>query len=288
MTPVFASCLWIKINNKAYTQSVTGRPNQFLEIIRMNKSDRIKSCRRDLRVISVGYMDKMTKPLTKWQGLYSTTQVARLARIPMSTLYTWKTKGVLKPSLVVMAGDDIVEYGYSYADLTIARLMRALRDKKLNLKSVGVALHHLFDRLGPPNKGWADAYVYIIGNRVFAEKRQADEWGITTATGYGQRVETRLFGDLFDILRNMEEGGSILIPEAFSNAIDIDPSIMDGEPVIKNTRIPTHVLFTKFVAGKTSDELAKLYGLAKQIIEKVIEYERFLNTPIAETRTVTT
>jgi len=253
----------------------------------MNKSVRIKASTRDLRATSVGLGDKMTKPLTEWQGLYSTAQVARLARIPTSTLYAWKTKGILKPSLVVTTGDDIIEYGYSYADLTIARLMRALRDKKLNLKSVGVALHHLFDRLGEPSKGWADAYVYISGNRVFAEKRQADEWGTTAATGYGQRVETRLFGDLFDVLRDMEEGGSILIPRAFFNAVDIDPKIMDGEPVIKNTRIPTHVLFTKFVAGKTSDELAKLYGLAKQIIEKVIEYERFLNTPIAETRTVT-
>jgi uncharacterized protein (DUF433 family) len=129
--------------------------------------------------------------------------------------------------------------------------------------------------------------VYIIGNRVFAEKRQADEWGITAATGYGQRVEARFFGDLFDVFRDLEEGGSILIPQAYSTAIDIDPSIMEGEPVIKNTRIPTHVLFTKYLAGKTSDELAKLYGLAKQLIEKVIEYERFLNNPITETRAAT-
>ena len=253
----------------------------------MNKSVRIRASSRNLKVLSVGCVDKMTKPLTKWQGLYSTAQVARLARIPISTLYAWKTKGVLKPSLVVMTGDEIIEYGYSYADLTIARLMRALRDKRLNLKSVGIALHHLFDRLGPPSKGWADAYVYIIGNRVFAEKRLADEWGITAATGYGQRVETRLFGDLFDIFRDMEEGGSILIPQAFASAVDIDPTIMDGEPVIKNTRIPTHVIFAKFIAGKTSNELSRLYGLAKQLIEKVIEYERFLNTPIAESRTAT-
>lgn len=232
-------------------------------------------------------VERVTKPVTKWQGLYSTAQVARLARIPTSTLYSWKTKGILKPSLVIMEGDTEIDYGYSYADLTIARLMRALRDKKLNLKSVGIALHHLFDRLGPPSKGWADAYVYIVGNRVFAEKRQADEWGTTAATAYGQRVETQFFGDLFEILRDMEEGGSILIPQAFSKAVDIDPRIMDGEPVIKNTRIPTRSLFTKFLAGKTSDELSRLYGLAKQLIEKAIEYERFLDTPITQARAAT-
>ena len=228
--------------------------------------------------------DRMMKPVTEWQGLYSTSQVARLARIPMSTLYSWKAKGILTPSLVIIDRDTVIDYGYSYADLTIARLMRALRDKKLNLKSVGITLHHLFDRLGPPSKGWADAYVYISGNKVFTEKREADEWGITTATGYGQRVETRLFGDLFEVLRDMEEGGSILIPQAFTKAVDIDPRIMDGEPVIKNTRIPTYIIFAKFLAGKTIEEIAKLYGLAKQLIEKVIEYERFLNTPITQAR----
>ena len=222
-------------------------------------------------------IDKMTK----WQGLYSTSQVSRLARIPTSTLYYWKAKGILKPSLVIKNGDVVIDYGYSYADLTVARLMRALRDKKLNLKSVCIALYHLFERLGPASKGWADAYVYIIGNRVFAEKREADKWGVTA---YGQRTEPQLFGDLFDILREAEEGGSILIPQPFSNYVDIDPRVMDGEPVVKDTRIPTRALFAKFLTGKTMDEVARLYKLAKQHVEKVIEYEQFLNTPIQHAR----
>jgi uncharacterized protein (DUF433 family)/DNA-binding transcriptional MerR regulator len=224
------------------------------------------------------------KLVIKWQGLYSTAQVSRLARIPTSTLYSWKANNILKPSLVIKEGNNIVDYGYSYADLTIARIMRALRDEKLNLKSVGISLRHLYDRLGPPSKGWADAYVYITGNRVFAEKREADEWGMTTATSYGQRVETRFFGELFELLRNMEEGGSIIVPQAYSMAVDIDPSIMDGAPVIKNTRIPTQSLFSKYLAGRTIEQLAKLYNLAKHLVEKVIEYERFLNSPITETR----
>jgi len=70
-------------------------------------------------------------------------------------------------------------------------------DKKLNLKSVGVALHHLSERLGPPSKGWSDANVYKVGSRVFAGKREADERGITTAEAHSQRIEAKLFGDLF-------------------------------------------------------------------------------------------
>ena len=142
----------------------------------------------------------MGKVLTEWQGFNSTGQVSRLARVPVSTLYYWKAKGIHVPSVVAKTHDLEVDYGYSYANLTVIRLMRAIRDKKLNLPSVSISLHHLFERFGPPSKGWADAQVFIVGGHVFAEKRVLDDWGTTTAEKYGQQVETRLFGDLFDDL----------------------------------------------------------------------------------------
>ena len=60
--------------------------------------------------------------------------------------------------------------GYSYADLTISKILRALRKDQLDLRHAGIALRHLWERLGPPDKGWADANVYIEGNKIYAEK----------------------------------------------------------------------------------------------------------------------
>ena len=222
--------------------------------------------------------------MTEWQGYYSAAQVSRLARVPMSTIYYWKAKGIIMPSVVLKRDDLVVDYGYSYANLTVIRLMRAIRDKRLNLRSVSIALHHRFERFGPPSKGWADAQVFIVGGHVFAEKRVLDAWGTPTAEKYGQRVETRLFGDLFDELRGMEEGGSILVPKEFSSAVEIDPNIMNGEPVVRDTRIATSVLFIKYLKGKTIGELAKLFKLAKGVVKKVIEYEQFLSAPIPTAR----
>ena len=216
----------------------------------------------------------------EWQGFYSTAQVSRLARVPVSTLYAWKAKGILVPSVVVQSHGLESNFGYTYANLTVVRLMRAIRDKKLQLRSVSIALHHLFERFGPPSKGWADARVFIVGRHVFAEKREPDAWGTTSAEQYGQKVETRLFGDLFDELRELEEGGSILIPKDYASAVEIDPNIMNGEPVVKDTRIATSVLFIKHVKGKTIDELGRLFKLAQDVVTKVIEYERYLSAPI--------
>lgn len=217
-----------------------------------------------------------------WQGFYSTGQVARIARIPRRTLYSWKSKDIVKPSVVVMEGEEVIDEGYSYADLTVIRLIRAIRDKKLNLRSASVALRHLVDRFGTLNKGWFDVHVYIANNNVYAER--LDEWEVTTATHHGQKIETRLFGDVFDILRDMDEDGDILLPKGFSHCISIKPNVMNGEPVIKNTRVPIASIAAKFHQGVSLDRLAELYTpISRLCIEKAVEYEDYLNSPIPKT-----
>jgi uncharacterized protein (DUF433 family) len=176
---------------------------------------------------------------------------------------------------------DVVDLGYSYADLTIIKIMRALREDRLDLKSVHVALRHLFERLGPPSQGWADAHVYIVENKVYAEK--PDEWDVTAATQFGQKAERRLFGEMFEELHELEEPGAILIPKPFRPFVQINPAIMGGEPVVRKTRIPTFILATLRKRGRSLAELAKLYRpISKDVIEKAIEYEEFLDSAIAE------
>ena len=220
--------------------------------------------------------------MREWQGFYSTSQVSRLARIPRSTLYEWKDRGIIAPGVTVLNEyGDVVDLGYSYADLTIIKIMRALREDRLDLKSVHVALRHLFERLGPPSQGWVEAHVYIVENKVYAEK--PDAWDVTTATQFGQKAERRLFGDMFEELHELEEPGAILLPKPFRPFVQINPAIMGGEPVVRKTRIPTFILATLRKRGKSLAELAKLYRpISKDVIEKAIEYEEFLDSAIVE------
>ena len=216
--------------------------------------------------------------MTKWQGVYSTSQVSRLARVPLSTLYSWKERAIIAPSVeVVNDHGDVVDEGYSYADLTIIKIMRALRVDRLNLTSVGTALRHMYERLGPPSRGWSDANVYIVDKKIFAE--QSDEWETTSASGFGQKVETRLFGDLFPLLREQEEEGSILIPRDYTAYVEIDPSIMGGQPVVRDTRIPTFLFPILLAKGKSIDDLIRLYyPIPRATIEKTIEFENYLDS----------
>lgn len=218
--------------------------------------------------------------MSEWQGFYSTTQVSRLARVPVRTLYDWKGRNIIKPSMVMKDEDLVVLDGYSYADLTIIKILRALREDQIDLSSAGIALRHLWERLGPPSRGWADAHVYLVGKRIYAEK--SDKWETTAATQFGQKVETRLFGDLFQELKEQEEEGDILVPKGFRSYIEINPKVMGGQPVIRGTRVPTSILATLKEKGKSLGDLARLYNpISKVTIEKAIQYEAFLDGAVA-------
>jgi uncharacterized protein (DUF433 family) len=55
--------------------------------------------------------------------------------------------------------------------------------------------------------------------------------------------------------------------------IEIDPAVMMGKPVVRNTRIPVELLLRKLAEGATIDELLDAYPkLAKQDIQACLEY----------------
>lgn len=215
-------------------------------------------------------------PLSDWQGFYTTAQVSRLAGVPIATLYEWKRRGIITPSLQMLEGGDVVDQGYSYADLSFVRIIRALRERKLNFDGAARSLRHLYERLGPPNEGWAKEKVYVVGDRVYAER--PDQWGTTDATEMGQTLIPVFFGDIFDELRGLEEGASILVPPRFRKYVEINPLVMGGEPVVLGSRLPTAVLRTMQQKYRSLEKLAALYRpIDKVKLENALEYEKYLD-----------
>ena len=213
--------------------------------------------------------------MAEWQGFYTAARVSRLTGVPVSTLNLWRRRGILRPSLVMREGSRVTGEGFSYADVTLVRILRALRDKQLNFDDAGRAIRHLYDRLGPPSKGWANERVYVVGNHIYIDK--PDDWEVTDATGLGQKVMHEL-GDLFEELRQLDEGASILVPVRYQKFVNIDPQIMGGEPVIRDTRLPTATVASMLNRYKSLDKLVKLYSpISREMIEKAIEYERDLD-----------
>lgn len=215
--------------------------------------------------------------MDQWQGFYSIEAMSRITMVPLRTLREWRHREIVVPSVQIEDDDGkVVSEGYTYPDLTIARLVRALREDQFDFKSAADALRHLFQRLGPKETGWADAAVYFSGRYIFAER--PDNWPVTEATRAGQTVMTDLFGNLFPELREFEEGVDILVPDAFRAYVTIDPAVMGGEPVVRGTRIPTSLFADLKARGKSLAAIARAYWMVpRRVIEKVIEYEAFLD-----------
>ncbi|GEM_PF-6795859 len=207
----------------------------------------------------------------KWEGFYSASHVSRLTGVPLSTLYIWKKQGIIRPSVRIINAEGKVEDGYTYADLAMIKLLRALRLKQLNLKSIVRTLRHLFERFGLPNSdGWSNVHVYVIGKHVYAQK--PDNWDTTVATKYGQKGEMRVLGEVF------EEEGAYLVPKSFGSYVEINPYIMGGEPIVKDTRVPTAMLSMLFKEGILIDKLVDLYyPIPASSIEKAIAFEKSLD-----------
>lgn len=215
----------------------------------------------------------------KWQGFYSISQVSRLASIPHGTLAQWKLQKVIYPSIRIIDSNGHTVEGYSYADLAIIKLLRALRIRQINLRSAAKALRHLYDRFGAPSgEGWSQAHVYVIDKEVFAQK--PDDWDTTLATKHGQRAEMRVLGELF------EEEAALLIPKHYSDYVEINPDVMEGQPIIKDTRVPTFILATLFNEGMSVTKIADYYKpIPVGAIERAIEYEKKLDEAAESTVT---
>ena len=216
--------------------------------------------------------------MAHWQGFYTTAQVAHLTGIPLETLYRWKRQDVIRPSARVEDATTgaVIDEGYSYADLTIIRILRALRERQLDLRSAVIALRHLYARLGPPENGWADAQVFITNRRIFVVA--PDGWPMTDATRLGQTVETRLMGDLLDELRDLGRGQSIVVAREYRAYVQIDPEVMLGRPVIRGTRVPTAMVASLMERYHNIDTVAKLYRpIKREAIVAAYRYEQSLN-----------
>jgi uncharacterized protein (DUF433 family) len=59
----------------------------------------------------------------------------------------------------------------------------------------------------------------------------------------------------------------------YQNRITIDPEIMHGKPVIRNTRIPVYIVLNLLAGGLRPEEILKEYpDLAREDILACLEY----------------
>lgn len=54
--------------------------------------------------------------------------------------------------------------------------------------------------------------------------------------------------------------------------LSMDPDVLSGELVISGTRLPAQLIVAKYVAGRTAEEIAGLYKLNADLVQRVLSY----------------
>ena len=228
---------------------------------------------------------------SSWDGCYPVGQASRLTGVPRATLYAWKKQGIISPDAEAYSLFDFDEkpsrVGYSLTDLAIIKLLRGLRNKRLDRKTLAQALRQLLrEHGGVNNPAWQQAQLYLSGKEVYAHK--PDGWdGESEAkvAGAGRRGKRRVATplDLF------EEEALYLVPESFRAYVQVDPEIMGGDPMLRRYYIPTSLLAAMYRQGTSYAEIARLYApIPQKTLEKAIEYELNLDRVAAQTGAVGT
>ncbi len=210
------------------------------------------------------------------KGFYTTSEAARLARVPESTVRYWDHKGYVVSNWEYVDEDGRTQYGYDFEALLLMRLLKMMRDNHIGMTHAIPVLRHCVERFGPPGPSWEEiAFFAFDGGDVFAY-RANDQWETTTATRQGQKAAEELFGQDF---RNLRQGAdALLIPDEYMGHVEINPDVLDGAPVVRETRIKTAVLLAMVNLGRTTNDIMRnAYPFLTHVqIDNAVGFERSL------------
>ena len=61
-------------------------------------------------------------------------------------------------------------------------------------------------------------------------------------------------------------------PDSDESPLSMDPEVMSGELVVSGTRIPAQLLQARHIAGKSVEEIAQMYRLSIELVQRVLSY----------------
>jgi uncharacterized protein (DUF433 family) len=99
-----------------------------------------------------------------------------------------------------------------------------------------------------------------------------------TITSLGQRPGQEVFEEVANMFAERIEAGKFIFPWRYaatdheSRPVSMNPHIMSGRLMVIGTRIPVSVLWGRKRAGVDSAEIAKDYGLDREIVDKALTH----------------
>jgi uncharacterized protein (DUF433 family) len=215
-------------------------------------------------------------------GIYTVSQAARILGTTPTRVRGWafgypntKSDPIIKNELSNLDG----QLAISFASLIEARFINEFAKQGVAVRSIRIMAEEARRAFETPHP-FANVRFRTDGKVIFAD--------VAELTGdkklYDLKAKNWVFYDI--ITGSLNKG--VHFDELSGNAkywepantknIILHPKIAFGEPVLRDSKIPTRTLFDAFnVEGETYKSVAKWYGIQEQDVTNAVKYELSLN-----------
>ena len=222
-------------------------------------------------------MSALTRP--SYSGVYPIHDAASLIQvttpqtpnpIDLSTrhLYKWVREGLAGNYLTGLRGKEVA---LTFLDLVSFRMIAIFRSYKIRPREIQVAHQELQTK-----RGWSYPFameqIWISGPDLFIKEPNSlvaisRGWQLAFdfISEYLIPAHDLVFGDNAEAASWEPEPG-----------IQLNPKMSFGEPCLRDTRIPTEVLWALHSAGDSVERISKAYDLRPELVEAAIAWEEKL------------
>jgi uncharacterized protein (DUF433 family) len=206
-------------------------------------------------------------------GIYRIADVARYARIPVSTIYDWfRTRSVLESDFIRI--DDM--RAVSFHDLIDTFVAHHFRKFGVTLRTVRRAYRNLIGVLGTPHP-FCHRGLYTDGKRIIVD--------VSKALGESTLQDAVKDQRFFDFIKkhldhvSYSELNNLATRWLIHTNVMIDPQIAFGSPVIQGTRVNTHIVHgTYYANNKDAALVSRLYRISTGQVKDAVTFEDSIRT----------
>lgn len=220
------------------------------------------------------------------RGFYTVTEAARLLRIENKRrIYRWietgKTEAVIARDYVPVAGTQEL----SFWDLIEVRFIEHFRSQGLSLQFLRKVAVKAREQLGTSHPFALSKTKFLTDRRrIFLQtaKEEAEEQKRTQDVLSGQY-------EMYEAIEELLAKGIAFHPvteladewqplENDCPNVIINPRYAFGQPVVRESKVPTAAIFRTFKAEGNRDRVAKAYGVKRKSVDEAIDFELRLAT----------
>lgn len=212
------------------------------------------------------------------RGRYSYDRASQLSGIPQRTLHDWARAGVVVPDF-----DNSRPKYWSYRDLVFLRLVGWLRTMHMPRDAASRRVHRVRQLLEQSDEHFADVHsdgrVLLLGDDQF--DRMSGQQLFAGMLPYLNTFDLLAPVDVTELGRRRLWGPNLVRP---SLRTAISPWVMNGEPCVRNTRVPTSSLFgLARTRGLDVSAIARLYPAVESdaVLDAIRLEQRLRHLPAA-------